>query len=98
MISEICDICSPVYDASTKIPSGLVTGNIQQLGNYDQCLGIEVYNGDVMTFRGQQCRASIQFEVAGEDGGNRTGSDTRRPLNMKDLFYAVIEASVSTPN
>jgi hypothetical protein len=87
-----------VYDASTKIPSGLVTGNIQQLGNYDQCLRIEVWNSDVLAFRGQQCRATIQFEVAGEDTGNQTTATTRRPLTMEDLFYAVLEAAVSVPN
>ncbi|XP_023719920.1 nose resistant to fluoxetine protein 6 isoform X3 [Cryptotermes secundus] len=82
-----------MYDASTKIPSGLVTGNVQQLGNYDQCLRIEVQNGDVLAFRGQQCRATIHFEVTGEDSGNRTRTDTRRSLDMKDLFYAALEAA-----
>jgi hypothetical protein len=97
-ISENCDICSTVYDASTKIPSGLVTGNIQQLGNYDQCLRIEAKNSGVLAFRGQQCRATIHFEVAGEDSGNRTRTDIRGSLDMKDLFYALLEAAVSVPN
>jgi hypothetical protein len=88
----MCDVCSTVYDASTKIPSGLVTGNIQQLGNYDQCLSIEVRDGDMLAFRGQQCRATIQFTVG------RTAAVTPRHLDMRDLFYSVAEAAVGDPN
>jgi hypothetical protein len=87
-----------VFDASTKIPSGLVPGNIQQLGNYDQCLRIDVRDGDVPAFRGQQCLATIRLVVAAEDNGNQTRADARRPLDMKDLFYAALEAAVSAPN
>jgi hypothetical protein len=87
-----------VYDASTKIPSGLVTGNIQQLGNYDQCLGIEVQDTGEGSFRGQQCLATIVLEVAGEDSASQTRADGPRPLDMKDLFHAVLKAAVSEPN
>jgi hypothetical protein len=81
-----------VYDASTKIPSGLVPGNIQQLGNYDQCLRIEGQAGDALAFRGQQCLATIRVEV------NQTRTDAPPQLDMKDLFYAALEAAVSVPN
>jgi hypothetical protein len=87
-----------VYDASTKIPSGLVPGNIQQLGNYDQCLRIEVQAGDALAFRGQQCLATIRVEVAAEDSVNQTKPDAPPQLDMKDLFYAALEAAVSVPN
>jgi hypothetical protein len=84
-----------VYDASTKIPSGVVTGNIQQLGNYDQCLSIEVRNSHLLAFRGQQCRATIQFEVQDRSRDIWTNASSRRQLDMKDLFFAVAEAAVS---
>jgi len=29
-----------VYDASTKIPSALITGNIWQMGGFDECIDI----------------------------------------------------------
>ena len=78
-----------VYDASTNIPSGLVTGNIQQMGNYDECLGIEVRKQDKMAFRGQQCTATFQFR-------RLPGEDKSTDLDMKNLFEALLKASVLT--
>ncbi|XP_071452991.1 nose resistant to fluoxetine protein 6-like [Hetaerina americana] len=34
-----------MYDASAKIPSGLLNGNVNQYGDFDQCIGIEVALG-----------------------------------------------------
>jgi hypothetical protein len=84
-----------VYNASTKIPSDVVTGNIQQLRNYDQCLSIKVRNSDLLEFRGQQCRATVRFEVEGGSRDIWTTAGPRRLLDMKDLFFALAEAEVS---
>lgn len=46
-----------VIDSWSKIPSGLASGNIRDLGNFDQCLSIEQNSSDpvIGTFRGHFC-------------------------------------------
>lgn len=39
-------------DASTKLPNGMLNGNIQDLGSFDECLSIE---GPQNMFTGQMC-------------------------------------------
>lgn len=75
----------PVFDASVKIPSGLITGNYRQLGNFDECLRIKNEHG----FVGQACNTAVQFEIA-EDNG------TPRELDLGDLLVNVAIASVSS--
>jgi hypothetical protein len=72
-----------VYDASAKIPSGVISGNIQQLGNYDECLQIQTDQN----FIAQACSASVQFEIL--KGPRRT-----LELDMKDLLLEVAKAAV----
>ena len=48
-----------VYDATAKIPSGLLNGNVNQLGDFDECIGIEGNEG----IRGQYCLAYLQLDV-----------------------------------
>lgn len=48
-----------VYDASAKLPSGLLNGNVNQLGDFDQCLAVKQPDGEV---RGQYCLASIEIK------------------------------------
>jgi hypothetical protein len=38
-IAYLLKFSSTVYDANAKVPSGLLSGNINQFGDYDQCLG-----------------------------------------------------------
>lgn len=73
-----------VYDASVKIPVGLITGNHKQLGNYDECLRVNSDRG----FVGQACQAFVQFVVAANDG-------KPRELDLGDLLVNVAIASVS---
>lgn len=56
-----------MYDAAAKLPTGLLAGNINQLGNYDQCL--RVHSGsaadegdanDADPVRGKYCLAYMQ--------------------------------------
>ncbi|OXU20424.1 hypothetical protein TSAR_007621, partial [Trichomalopsis sarcophagae] len=70
------------YDASAKIPPGVITGNIQQLGNYDECLKIKTGQD----FVAQACSASVQFEIL-------KGPKTSLELDMKDLLLQVAKAS-----
>lgn len=76
--------CVSVYDASAKIPSGVITGNILQLGNYDECMRI-VTGHD---FQPQACGVTIKFEIL-------NGTKSTSELDMKDLFVQVAAATVS---
>jgi len=48
-----------VYDATAKVPSGLLNGNINQFGDFDECIGVEGKSG----IRGQYCLAYLQLDV-----------------------------------
>ncbi|XP_014204831.1 nose resistant to fluoxetine protein 6-like [Copidosoma floridanum] len=73
-----------MYDASAKISPGIITGNIQQLGNYDECLRVQTDQ----TFNAQVCSASVRFEIL-------KGPRVSQELDMKDLLLRVAEASNS---
>ena len=73
-----------VYDASVKIPSGVITGNYQQLGNYDECLQVKSGHG----FTGKACSATVNFEIAKDNG------KPRQP-DIGDLLLNIAIASVS---
>ncbi|XP_017766098.1 PREDICTED: nose resistant to fluoxetine protein 6-like [Eufriesea mexicana] len=74
-----------MYDASVKIPPGVITGNYQQLGNYDECLQVKSGHG----FTGKACSATVNFEIA-EDNGK-----PRQP-DMGDLLLNIAIASGHT--
>lgn len=73
-----------VYDASVKIPPGVITGNYQQLGNYDECLQVKNEHG----FTGKACSATVNFEIAKDNG-------KPRQLDIGDLLLNIAIASVS---
>lgn len=74
-----------VYDSSAKIPSGIITGNIKQLGNYDECLRVTNSFG----FTGQACTASVRFDVHSKPVSSND-------LDMKDLLSSIALASVGS--
>lgn len=49
-----------MLDSSAKLPSGLLNGNVNQLGDFDQCLDVA---DSVEKIKGQYCLASLQPEV-----------------------------------
>ncbi|XP_025421860.1 nose resistant to fluoxetine protein 6-like [Sipha flava] len=49
-----------MYDASAKIPSGILNGNINQFGDFDQCLGA---NDESLGIKGQYCLAFIELSL-----------------------------------
>ncbi|XP_050456877.1 nose resistant to fluoxetine protein 6-like isoform X1 [Cataglyphis hispanica] len=75
-----------MYDASVKIPSGVITGNYKQLGNFDECLLVKNEHG----FVGQACNAAVQFEITADDGASE------RELDLSDLLLNVAIASNAT--
>ncbi|XP_068081147.1 nose resistant to fluoxetine protein 6 [Anabrus simplex] len=50
-----------MFDASTKVPEGLLAGNSYHLGHFDQCMGISANLGE-RYIRGQYCIADIRFQ------------------------------------
>ena len=46
-------------DAWGKIPSGILMGNTYELGNYDQCIGIEYESQQSGKIQGQYCLAGV---------------------------------------
>lgn len=53
-----------MYDATAKIPSGLLSGNVNQLGDFDECLGVDS-SADQSTgkINGQYCLVYLQIDV-----------------------------------
>lgn len=49
-----------MHDASAKIPSGVLNGNLNQLGDFDQC--VNAASPDAR-FTGKYCLAHIQLKV-----------------------------------
>lgn len=60
MIAKINFNFFVVHDASAKIPSGLLSGNINQLGDFDECLNVKAPNNE---FSGKYCLAYVQAHV-----------------------------------
>lgn len=50
-----------VYDASAKMSSGILNGNVNRYGDYDQCLSVVAENEE---FKGKYCLAYIQPSVS----------------------------------
>lgn len=49
-----------MFDASAKLPSGILNGNINQYGDFDQCLRVE---SSEKGFRGQYCLTNVQLSL-----------------------------------
>lgn len=49
-----------MHDASAKLPSGILSGNLNQLGDFDECLNVKASNGE---FSGKYCLAYVQARV-----------------------------------
>ena len=52
-----------MYDASAKFSSGVLNGNVNRYGDFDQCLSVVAENED---FQGQYCMAYIQPTVSSD--------------------------------
>lgn len=53
-----------MLDASSKIPSGILAGNLEDLGNFDECLAIkEKVNDNIGVIYGKYCQLSIPLQL-----------------------------------
>lgn len=50
-------------DAWGKLPSGILSGNLYELGNFDQCLSIDQFVPDAGTVKGQYCLATVALNL-----------------------------------
>ncbi|XP_050528916.1 nose resistant to fluoxetine protein 6-like [Daktulosphaira vitifoliae] len=53
-----------MYDSSAKVPSGILNGNINQFGDFDQCLNA---NDQSSGIQGQYCLAYVEMDAAGDN-------------------------------
>lgn len=60
MKNTLCFILSVVHDASAKVPSGILSGNVNQFGDFDECLSVNAPNDE---FSGKYCLAYVQIDV-----------------------------------
>ncbi|GLG92879.1 uncharacterized protein GBIM_00429 [Gryllus bimaculatus] len=51
-------------DASTKIPEGLMFGNLVHLGNFDECLAVKSGTNGPTGFDGQHCLVTLKIKIA----------------------------------
>ncbi|XP_060519002.1 O-acyltransferase like protein-like [Cylas formicarius] len=49
-----------MYDAAAKLPSGILNGNVNQLGDFDMCLAANLESRNV---KGRYCLASIEIKT-----------------------------------
>ncbi|KAK7866350.1 hypothetical protein R5R35_003277 [Gryllus longicercus] len=55
-----------MFDASTKIPDGLLGGHLVHLGNFDECLSVRRGEGDGSPgFDGQHCLVAFSAKLSG---------------------------------
>jgi hypothetical protein len=50
-----------VYDSSAKLPSGILRGNVTQLGDFDQCLSVVAQENPSIV--GKYCLASVDVQA-----------------------------------
>lgn len=90
-----------VHDASAKLPSGLLQGNVHQYGNYDECLSSNSPSND---FQGRFCLTNVQVSIPDhlkalkfmkenlvlDEMFKSTFQDVRRRRNDLTNFYWVL--------
>ncbi|XP_014232927.1 O-acyltransferase like protein-like [Trichogramma pretiosum] len=75
-----------MFDATAKMPSGLLNGNVNQLGDYDECVGVEGPD----QIRGQYCLAYLRLDV------DESRPDLRRLHKLLHSHYA-FRSNMSDP-
>jgi hypothetical protein len=64
-----------MLDSTTKLPSGVLLGSYNHVGNFDQCIAVTVQDEEA-SFQGQFCRASIDVIIPGQ------------PIDTPSMVYA----------
>ncbi|XP_012259544.2 uncharacterized protein LOC105688083 [Athalia rosae] len=80
-----------MLDASAKLPSGLLRGNLNQLGDFDQCIGVKAHvkiDEKTVKVQGKYCLATIDLQA--------TRQEMKIPVNMMQS-RAFLRASMNEP-
>ncbi|KAI4463970.1 o-acyltransferase [Holotrichia oblita] len=103
---------SSVFDATPKIPYGLLTGNLMEPGNYDGCLRVR-YDGEYGRVLGKYCGMSVAvilpIHLTMDDQIQTTSLERRLPgdsgLSLKsglpmqpETGYRILVTSVCIPS
>lgn len=73
-----------MFDATGKMPSGILYGSSHDLGNFDECVEIKVpYDKDM--FIGQYCMA--QFTIVPPKDTNKVHRSSFYEKNEYDQYY-----------
>lgn len=78
-------------DATGKVPTGLLQGNLNWLGSFSECLAIRANGQDEQeAFRGQYC--TLTFENTGSSTLGTTVSDPNEKAsgNLKTIRYELV--------
>lgn len=87
----------PVYDAAAKLPSGLLSGNINQLGNFDQCLNVQSANQQANIasghsaedpVRGKYCLAYMQPIEPSSSSSSEPAQEESRLQRLHSLIQS----------
>ncbi|KFM70362.1 Nose resistant to fluoxetine protein 6, partial [Stegodyphus mimosarum] len=73
-----------MIDASGKIPNGVLSGNINSLGDYEECLNVDVPNN----FRGQYC--PVKFLAPVPERRPFTSADDELPEFVNATKYGLV--------
>lgn len=63
-----------MYDASAKLPSGILQGNVNQFGDFDECLAVnavlkdKTQRKDNQGIQGRYCLAAIDITATADEG------------------------------
>lgn len=72
-----------MFDASAKPPSGILSGNGNQYGDFDECLSINE------AVRGKYCLASLEVTIAGDQNLDRIDNMIHSGHYIKSNFTDV---------
>jgi len=82
-------LCFAVFDSSAKIPSGLLNGNINQYGDFDQCLDVKTELDPLMyphleNYRilGKYCLATFDLDI------RKSSARSAILVEVDDLIHA----------
>jgi hypothetical protein len=78
-----------VFDSSAKIPSGLLNGNVNQYGDFDQCLDVKTELDPLMyphlenySVLGKYCLATFDLDI------RKSSASSAILLEVDDLIHA----------
>lgn len=77
-----------MYDSSAKLPSGILRGNVNQLGDFDQCLSVEAQENPSIV--GKYCLASVDVQATAL---NSTDTNTLARAVQLAQSYGFIRSS-----